>query len=395
MNRFPGAQFGFTLTGTLGCCLLTGCALIHRPSAPPTVAADIQPVIWEGDAETASEPDSARAHTVNLFGEMPDRGDVPYFTRTASSLLRHTTTEEGADFDPCISPDGKWLVFASTRHNVSPDLYYKRVDGVAVTQLTSDPGADIQPAFSPDGKRVAFASDRSGNWDIYVVELDGSQPVQITDSPGDEIHPSWSPDATRLVYCCLPLQGQWELWVADATNGGGNNRFIGYGLFPEWSPVNDTIVYQRARERGSRWFSIWTMEFVGGEPRYPTEVAAAGEAALITPSWSRDGTRIAYASVTPSATPETIGASPQAADIWIVDADGRNRIRLTDGFTANFGPAWSPADRVFFTSGREGREAIWSLSPMTGDDAAKRMAAGAPSDANGRTEPRARTASDE
>lgn len=368
MKRFPNELCVVGLAVVVALSVTAGCALGPQAPADPVVQAPPPAPVEEPVAPADPTPRFAAAtdRQVNLFGEMPDRADVPYFTRTAASLLQHTFSEEGADFDPCISPDGKWMVFASTRHNVTPDLYYKQIDGVAVTQLTSDPASDIQPVFSPDGKRVAFASDRSGNWDIWVVSLDGTQPVQITAAASDEVHPSWSPDSSRLTYCSLPAQGQWELWVADATTGGGNKRFIGYGLFPEWSPNSDVILYQRARERGSHWFSVWTIQLVDGEPRYPTEVAAAPDAALITPSWSRDGNQIAYAAVTPSAATDGLGASPQSADIWVVDLDGRNRVRLTDGHTANFGPAWSPAKRVFFTSGREGHEAIWSLMPELG-----------------------------
>ena len=73
---------------------------------------------------------------------------------------------------------------------------------------------------------------------------------QITDSPAHEAHPSWSVDGSQLVFCSLPDNGdQWELWITDAVRGPAK-RFIGYGLFPEWSPVGDTILFQRARERG-------------------------------------------------------------------------------------------------------------------------------------------------
>ena len=151
---------------------------------------------------------------------------------------------------------------------------FRRSQPVADSQLTSDPGADIQPAYSPDGAWVAFASNRGGDWGIWTVSSSGGQPVQVTSSPGDEVHPSWSPDGQRIVYCVRSVtSGQWELWITDA-QVGATSRFIGYGLFPEWSPSGDTIVFQRARERGSRHFSIWTLTLVDGEPRYPTEVAS-------------------------------------------------------------------------------------------------------------------------
>jgi TolB protein len=242
-------------------------------------------------------------------------------------------------------------------------LYWKSVDGVAITQLTSDPASDIQPAFSRDGARIAFSSNRAGNWDIWVIGTDGGPAVQITRGIADDVHPSWSPDGTKLVYTSLPPNGgPGQLWIADAL-AGGTARFIGYGLFPNWSPADDLIVYQRARERESRWFSIWTVRLVNGEPRYPTEVAADVSTAMIQPSFSYDGRRIGFvgtASIPPAGI-TTEHPPVQAYDIWVMNVDGRNRIRLTDGITANYAPAFSPDGRVFFTSNRSGHESIWSL----------------------------------
>ena len=329
--------------------------------APQTVAMEEMP---EPVPDPTPQLAAARDRDISLFGEIPMRPEVPYFTRTATALTQHTFSEEGADFDPIISRDGKLLVFSSTRHNVSPAIYAKAVDGVAVTQLTADPAADVQPALSPDGTRIAFASNRGGNWDIWVVGMEGQPPIQITSGPNDDVHPSWSPDGTQIVYSSLPQRGQWELWLADVSTGG-KKRFFGYGLFPEWSPTGNTILFQRARERGSRWFSVWTMQLINGEPRYPTEIAASSEAALITPSWNGDGSQIAYSAVTPSAEmDETLEPMPETADIWIVDIDGKSRVKLTDGHTSNFSPTWSPDGRVFFTSSREGRETVWSLKPL-------------------------------
>ena len=309
---------------------------------------------------------AARTNNLSLFGDLPGTGDVTYYSRSAIALRQHTFTEVGTDFDADINPSGKRMVFASTRHHMSPDLYIKGVDGVAVTQLTADPASDIQPVYSPDGQRVAFASQRSGNWDIWIIGVDGGPPVQVTRSPAVEVHPSWSPDGTSIVFCSLPaVGGQWELWITDALSGS-SNRFIGYGLFPEWSPVGDRIVYQRARERGSRWFSIWTLTMVDGEPRYPTEVSASMTEAMIVPTWSADGSQIAFSS-TPTVPPPPIAgigvSENQQFDIWVMNADGRGRTRLTDGFTASHAPVFSSDGRVFFTADRSGHDNIWSLLP--------------------------------
>ena len=334
--------------------LLAGCAIFERDDAERS-RQRIHSVLAAG-----------RARQISFFGDVGTDHETNYFTGAAVSLKRHTFTEVGADTDPALDSDGRCTVFSSTRHSLRPDLYIKSVDGVAVTQLTSDPASDVQPTFRPDDARVAFASDRSGNWDIWVVHLNGGQPIQITDGLADELHPSWSPDGTKLVYCSRPAQGgPWELWITDA-HGGSMKKFIGYGLFPQWSPVGDRLLFQRARERGGGMFSIWTLTLVDGEPRYPTEIASSPSQALILPAWSRDGGRIAFTSIQ-----ETVGNDPpkpsrhrQQLDIWMISANGNGKVRLTDGHSVNFGPAFSPDGRLFFTTNRSGHENIWSLVPV-------------------------------
>lgn len=306
---------------------------------------------------------------LTLFGEFPDRQRVPFHAQAASPMKQHSFTTEGANFDVDTSPDGKWIVFSSTRHSLQPDLYLKTVDGLAVTQLTDDPAADVQPCFSPDGQWVAFASNRAGNWDLWLVGLRGGQATQLTHSPQHELHPSFAPDGKRLAYCMFNERAKrWELWTA-ALGQPGSHRMIGVGLFPEWSPKADSIVYQRARERGGRWFSIWRMDLVKGEPQFPIELAARSDMALIQPSWSPDSEWVTYgtAAVAPGEEdPESGTSTLSRGDIWIMRVDGSSPLQLTDGQGVHFGSVWGSDQRVYFTSSQNGVENLWSVQPLTG-----------------------------
>jgi TolB protein len=303
---------------------------------------------------------------LTLFGEFPDRQRVPFHAQASSPMKQHTFETEGADFDVDISPDGRNIVFASTRHTSRPNLYLKTVDGRAVTQLTDDPTADVQPCFSPDGQYVAFASNRSGNWDLWMIGLQGGRATQITHSPLHEVHPSFSPDGAQLAYCLFNQRADtWELWVLNLAQPD-SRKMIGLGLFPEWSPKSESIVYQKARERGGRWFSIWRVDLKNGEPAFPVEVAASSEMALIQPSWSPDGTWITYGTAqlgTGDEVPEAGGTTMTRGDVWMIRADGSSAVQLTDS-GVSFGSVWGSDDRIYFTSMQNGTENVWSARPM-------------------------------
>lgn len=323
-------------------------------------ASDVQPVY-------TSNMSTHAIGAMGLYGqiEMPPGAEgVSSPMDGIGNLQRVTLTTEGADFDPDVDPVGRNIVYASTRHRETSDLYLKKIGGNAITQLTDDPANDVMPAISPDGQRIAFASDRAGNWDVYLMDIRGGKAIQITRDSTHDIHPTWSPDGSRLVYSSFGSpSGQWEMVVIDVQNPA-TKQFIGYGLFPTWSPTENKILYQRARQRGTRWFSVWTIDMKpDGDAGQPTELAASANAAVITPDWSPDGKHIVFCTVIDPKADESQG--PAQADIWVMDAEGGNRTRLTDGKFSNLQPAWASSGSIYFVSDRgvDGIENVWAMKP--------------------------------
>ena len=337
---------------------LSGCVSEPPPSAAMDPAAEAPAMTTAFAPTTPTIEPVAFDGGLSLWGELPGRGSGPV---DASDNLRQVSfTQEGADFDVAVDPSGERIVFASTRHRSTADLYVKGVDGSTITQFTNDLGNDVMPTWSPDGSAIAFCSDRSGNWDIYIQKLDGGQPFQLTNDPSHEMHPSFSPDGRQIVLCSLATSGQWEIVVVDVESPA-KRRILGFGLFPQFSPMGDKIVFQRARQRGSRLFSVWTLDYVNGEAVRPTEIAAATNAAVINPAWSPDGRRLAFSSVV-DPTGE-YSDKPHAADLWAINIDGTGRVKLTNDSHANLQPAWSSQGAIYFISNRNGPDNVWSLRP--------------------------------
>lgn len=346
--------------------LVPAAPVVQAPQTPPSsITKRVDPIAFTSPAPTVTlttvKPRPARL--IGLYGELNDgstNAGTPF--DGGNNLGQITFATEGACVDPDIDRTGTWLAFASTMHRSTADIYVKSVNGKTQTQVTTDPADDVMPAFSPDGKSLAFASNRSGNWDIYTVSIDGGKTVQITNDPDHELHPSWSPDGRVVAYCKYGTQSQrWEIWTVDVASPGVRN-FLEYGVFPQWcpDPAKPKILFQRARQRGSRDYSVWTIDVVNGQAKYPTEIASAANAALINPSWSPDGSRIVFVTVVdPNEAPE---AHPGQSDLWIVDVDGTERVSLTNGHFANFQPVWASNGAVYFVSDRSGSDNIWAVT---------------------------------
>jgi Tol biopolymer transport system component len=291
--------------------------------------------------------------------------------RATINVRQVTSSYAGSDFDPTVSPDGQYLVFASTQHRPTADIYLKSSSGSVVTRLTDDPAQDVMPAVSPDGNFIAFSSDRTGSWDLFVMPFEGGKVVQITSESAHDLHPTWSPDGRQLAFCRLGQQsGRWEIWVKDVLSDAGP-QFVGFGLFPEWCPVPgtgiagaDQILFQRSRERGDRAFSVWTLDYnpVPGTAGRETEIAAGPNQALINPSWSPDGKFITFAAVPNSQSWSQGGtARPESSTIWMVSTEGTGKIKLTDGDTIDLMPVWGRNNDIFFVSNMDGQDHLWSM----------------------------------
>jgi len=329
------------------------------------------------DLETA-RPNTSRFG--NVFGSVNPYGDivahslpeeVDFIGESPDTANRTQVTfgHEGSDFDPIVTRDGSTLFFASTQHRTTADIYARPVGSSALRQLTNNPANDAMPFPSPDGRRIAFASDRNGNWDIFVMPATGGPAVQVTNTGAHELHPSFSADGNKLVFSRLgETSGRWELWVVELNNPA-IAHFVGFGLFPEFSPTSgtadnggDKIVFQRGRERGERAFSVWTLDYNNGSASNLTQIAFSQYSALINPTWSPDGEHIVYASVpNPSEWASYENAEPEAAALHMIDAFGNGLVTLTSGNSVDLMPCWGPTNDIFFVSNRGGSDTLWSL----------------------------------
>ena len=119
---------------------------------------------------------------------------------------RRPSLKAASTIDPSVSPDGKSIVFVSSREG-EYDLYVMDLDGGNVKRILKSPGLEARPTWSPDGKRIAFTSNRDGNYEIYVCDKDGSNLKRVTNHPERDDYAAWHPDGKRIVAVSEPETG--------------------------------------------------------------------------------------------------------------------------------------------------------------------------------------------
>ncbi len=124
------------------------------------------------------------------------------------ALLLAATLSAGAQESPrwlrdaSISPDGKTIAFT-----YKGDIFTVSSKGGPAMQITTDKGYDAFPVWSPDGKQIVFMSSREGSDDIFITSAYGGTPRRLTTSSGNEKPLTFINDST-LIFNASDLPGR-------------------------------------------------------------------------------------------------------------------------------------------------------------------------------------------
>lgn len=133
------------------------------------------------------------------------------------------------------------------------DIFVSGQDGKVISQLTNSTGYDAEATVSPDGKKIVFTSTRSGDLELWTMDIDGSNPKQITSGLGYDGGAFFSPDGKQLVFRAsrpktdeeikeykellaagLVAPTNMEIYVCD-TNGNNLKQITNLGK-ANWAP---------------------------------------------------------------------------------------------------------------------------------------------------------------
>lgn len=135
------------------------------------------------------------------------------------------------------SPDNEWISFVSDRDG-NEELYIMRTNGKDLRRLTNDKGRDIHPYFSPDGKSLLFNSTRgNGSLDIYKLTLKSGLIERLTTTQDDETCARYSPDMKKIVYLKNNQKGD-DIFVLNTSNKSTENLTNTPEILDGWPMYN-------------------------------------------------------------------------------------------------------------------------------------------------------------
>lgn len=121
--------------------------------------------------------------------------------------IDQVTSHEALDYNPVISPDGKWIVFTSERYG-NPKLFIQSLEEKSEARLLihHESSMQDQAVISPEGNWIVFTSTHEGQSDIYRLPfqptdtLTVDQAINLTHDKGGDFRPSFSPDGSQIVF---------------------------------------------------------------------------------------------------------------------------------------------------------------------------------------------------
>lgn len=190
------------------------------------------------------------------------------FLKDGKHIIYASTHLGGADCPP--TPDRSkygnkyiWPLYASY------DIFMADYNGKIVKQLTKSPGYDAEATVSPDGKKMVYTSTKDGDIELYVMDLKSGKEKRITNHLGYDGGAWFSPDGTKLIWRAsspktdaeikeykalleedLVAPTNMEVWIANA-DGSNAKQVTSFGQAnwaPAYMPDNKHIIFASNHE---------------------------------------------------------------------------------------------------------------------------------------------------
>ncbi len=257
--------------------------LLHTETSTPTETSTLTPTatftLTPSPSPTATATPSPQIlPTATLTPTPPTYGFLPQAGALFLSLREGKDTHLFA-YSPFAKPNGSTYT------------------ALPLTRLTSGAQNDITPALSPDGKFLAFASNRGGAWDIYILSLESGEISQFTHTAGYEASPTWSHDGMWLAFEAYK-GGNLEVMLQDVAQENAPinlSNHSGADYEPAWSSDGRKISFVSTRG-GSAAIWMADLDQQDVQKRF-SQISTGSPQRVRHPVWSWDGRYLAWAEI--------------------------------------------------------------------------------------------------
>lgn len=189
-------------------------------------------------------------------------------------IVKQLTKSKGYDAEATISPDGKKMLYTSTKDG-DIDLYVMDLKTGKEKRITNLLGYDGGAWFSPNGKKIIWRASRPKteaeikeykellaeglvaptNMEVWIANADGSNPKQVSTFGQANWAPAYMPDNKRIIFASNHEYKRGFPFNLYTMNEDGSNltkvsRDKGFDAFPMFSPNGKKIVFCSNRNNG-------------------------------------------------------------------------------------------------------------------------------------------------
>ncbi|HZW07281.1 MAG TPA: protein kinase, partial [Phycisphaerales bacterium] len=383
------------------------------PPPPPPTQAKMSRITASGYIRGLAVSRDGR-HIAYAAGASKQQGLWVMQTSTGSGVQIVPPADNVSYLGLSFSPDGDYVYYARRVGNAVAELY--RVPTLGGTPKRLLMHLDSAAEFSPDGKQIAFlrripGSDPLSETRLMAANADGTgeRVVAARSSPAffgasvEVVKIGWSPDGETIACPGGDLDfpgGLWTELIAVSVKDGSERPLTGQRWFSVKQAAwlrdgSGLVMVAQAQPRGAS--QLWHLSHPGGEVRrlsndfstYDDVSVTADSSTVVTVQTDRlsniwvapgadasrarqitgsrdDGRRgVAW---TPDGKLVFSSKVGEYTNIWVADADGNNRKRLTDSTSADQYPSVSPDGRyVVFESWRGGGLGVWRVDMDGGE----------------------------